>query len=117
MRALISGVFVSLYTGTDSLETYGINCCLIAANAVSEPRQNKFQSSSRKPMIRRKLLLSMLVGLMAPAAIFAQSSTGPDVGSVIDEFSLTDQHGTSHDLSTLIENGPVAVVVFRSADW
>lgn len=68
-------------------------------------------------MIRRTLLYSMLVSLLAPALIFAQSPAGPEVGSEVDEFSLNDQHGTTHQLSSLIKEGPVALVVFRSADW
>jgi peroxiredoxin Q/BCP len=45
------------------------------------------------------------------------SAQGPETGSKIDEFSLQDQSGTSHKLSELLEEGPLAVVFFRSADW
>ena len=47
----------------------------------------------------------------------AQQASGPDVGTTIEEFSLSDQHGTSQKLSDLVADGPIALVVFRSADW
>ena len=47
----------------------------------------------------------------------AQQASGPEVGSTIDEFSLSNQHGTSLKLSELVAEGPVALVVYRSADW
>jgi len=42
---------------------------------------------------------------------------GPKVGDKIDEFSLEDQHGTSHTLSEILKKGPTAFVFVRSADW
>lgn len=68
-------------------------------------------------MIRRALLFSMFAVLLAPLAANAQNTTGPELGSSVDDFSLQDQHGKSHKLSDLVAKGPVALVVFRSADW
>ncbi len=68
-------------------------------------------------MICRVLLVSFLALLLLPAASNGQQSTGPEVGSTIDEFSLQDQNGTSHKFSDLLAEGPVALVVYRSADW
>jgi len=68
-------------------------------------------------MICRVFLASLVALLIAPSLAYAQQSIGPDVGATIDEFSLQDQHGTSRNLSDMLTEGPVALVVFRSADW
>jgi len=72
-------------------------------------------------MICRFLLVSfvalLIVPTVAPSKANAQQSSGPEVGITIDEFSLQDQHGTSQNLSDLLTDGPVALIVFRSADW
>lgn len=68
-------------------------------------------------MICRVLLASFVALLIGPAMAHAQQSSGPEVGSTIDEFSLSNQHGTSLKLSELVAEGPVALVVYRSADW
>jgi len=68
-------------------------------------------------MICRILLASFFALLMVPAALNAQQASGLEAGATIDEFSLADQHGTSHKLSDLVADGPIALVVFRSADW
>jgi len=68
-------------------------------------------------MICRVMLAAFLAGLFMSTAAMAQQAAGPEPGTVVDEFSLQDQHGTSHALSDLVVDGPVALVVFRSADW
>lgn len=68
-------------------------------------------------MIRQVLLSAFVASLFMSSVAFAQQASGPDVGTVVDEFSLSDQHGTSHALSDLVADGPIALVVFRSADW
>jgi hypothetical protein len=68
-------------------------------------------------MICRVLLVSLLALFFGPMAVNGQQASGPEVGSTIDEFSLQDQHGTSHKFSDLLAEGPVALVVYRSADW
>ena len=42
---------------------------------------------------------------------------GPKVGAQIKNFALNDQFGKKRTLSELLEEGPVAVVFHRSADW
>ena len=68
-------------------------------------------------MICRVFLASLFALLIAPSLVTAQHAAGPEVGSTVDEFSLSDQHGTSRKLSDLLADGPVALVVYRSADW
>lgn len=68
-------------------------------------------------MICRALLVSFLTLFLMPMAVSGQQSAGPEVGSTIDEFSLQDQNGTSQKFSDFISDGPVALVVHRSADW
>lgn len=68
-------------------------------------------------MICRVLITAFLASLFMTTAAMAQQASGPEPGTVVDEFSLQDQHGTSHALSDLVTDGPIALVVFRSADW
>ena len=70
-----------------------------------------------KAMICRVLVASLLTLFLTPMVVDGQQSAGPEVGSTIDEFSLQDQNGTSQKLSDMLSEGPVALVVFRSADW
>ena len=65
----------------------------------------------------RELLSAVLIlALLVPTA-FAQTDSGPKVGSEIEDFSLVDQFGKDQKLSDLLAKGPVALVVFRSAGW
>ena len=68
-------------------------------------------------MICRIVLASLVALLLVPAMAGAQQASGPDVGTTIEEFSLSDQHGTCQKLRDLVADGPLALVVFRSADW
>lgn len=68
-------------------------------------------------MICRFLTCFALALALLPGCADAQSSTGPEPGTKVDEFSLPDQNGTSHTLSDLVADGPIAIVVYRSADW
>ena len=68
-------------------------------------------------MICRMFLTALFAFMVLPTIAVAQQAEGPEAGTVVDEFSLPDQHGTSHNLSDLLADGPVALVVFRSADW
>ena len=68
-------------------------------------------------MVCRTLLTALFAFLLLPTIATAQQAEGPETGTVVDEFSLQDQHGTSHKLSDLLTDGPIALVVFRSADW
>ena len=57
----------------------------------------------------------MLVCL--PAIVLAQNAAGPAIGSQVKDFSLVDQFGKEQKLSVLLADGPVAIVVLRSAGW
>ena len=46
-----------------------------------------------------------------------KTKVGPAVGTTLEDFSLNDQHGKKRTLSEMLEDGPVAVVFHRSADW
>ena len=52
-----------------------------------------------------------------PAMADAQNASGPKVGTVIEDFELRDQHGENRKLSQLLSEGPVALVMNRSAGW
>jgi len=54
---------------------------------------------------------------IAPAGLYAQEEIGPKAGAAIEDFSLNDQTGKSHQFSELLKAGPVAVVFHRSVDW
>lgn len=60
--------------------------------------------------------LSLLILFGAATFVVAQDQ-GPQPGAKIDEFSLSDQHGTSHTLSELLSQGPTAFVFVRSTNW
>jgi cytochrome oxidase Cu insertion factor (SCO1/SenC/PrrC family) len=68
-------------------------------------------------MVCRVLSCFALALFVLSGTASAQSATGPEVGASVDGFSLQDQKGTSHNLSDLLADGPVALVVYRSADW
>ncbi len=73
-------------------------------------------------MINRFFKLSCLAGLLVavafvPATTNAQDEIGPKIGSTIEDFSLDDQSGKTHQFSELLKAGPVAVVFYRSASW
>ena len=42
---------------------------------------------------------------------------GPQVGARVPDFTLTDQQGRSHTLTSLLEPRGLMLVFFRSADW
>jgi len=65
----------------------------------------------------RTLIAAMLVFVCLRAIAFAQNAAGPVIGSQVKDFSLVDQFGKEQKLSTLLADGPVALVVLRSAGW
>ena len=65
----------------------------------------------------RPLIAAMLVLVCLPAIVLAQNPAGPAIGSQVKNFSLVDQFGKEQKLSVLLADGPVALVVFRSAGW
>lgn len=72
-------------------------------------------------------LLAALVLLHLPADAATQGSTqpanpdvqklGPQVGSRVPDFTLTDQRGQSRTLASLMGPNGLMLVFFRSADW
>lgn len=52
-----------------------------------------------------------------PAANVDVERVGPQVGTVLPDFSLRDQHGDVHSLKSLLGPKGALIVFFRSADW
>ena len=65
----------------------------------------------------RTLIAATLVLVCLPAIVLAQNAAGPAIGSQVKDFSLVDQFGKEQKLSVLLADGPVAIVVLRSAGW
>jgi peroxiredoxin len=42
---------------------------------------------------------------------------GPQIGTKVPEFTLTDQHGVQRNLHSVMGPKGVVLVFFRSADW
>jgi len=42
---------------------------------------------------------------------------GPQVGTVVPDFTLADQSGTERSLDSLMGRDGVVLIFFRSADW
>ena len=65
-----------------------------------------------------RVLLSAVLSLAFLASMaLAQSDSGPSIGSTVSDFSLADQFGKQQKLSELLAEGPIALVVLRSAGW
>jgi hypothetical protein len=65
-------------------------------------------------------------GVAAGAVVLAQATgptraeldaLGPQVGQLAPDFTLPDQHGQPHRLSSLLGPKGALLVFFRSADW
>ena len=52
-----------------------------------------------------------------PAAKLDVERVGPQVGTRLPDFSLRDQHGDVHTLTSLLGPKGALIVFFRSADW
>ena len=65
----------------------------------------------------RPFIAAMLVLVCLPAMVFSQNAAGPAIGSQVKDFALVDQFGKEQKLSALLADGPVALVVLRSAGW
>lgn len=61
--------------------------------------------------------------LLAPAAAVAEQDLpdvgrfGPQVGDVVPDFNLTDQHGQTRTLQSIMGPNGAMLVFSRSADW
>ena len=73
-------------------------------------------------MLRSTLLTAIAASLIlvasgVTAAPPADEAPGPAIGTKAVDFTLPDQNGVEHTLSSLLERGQLAIVFFRSADW
>jgi cytochrome oxidase Cu insertion factor (SCO1/SenC/PrrC family) len=71
-------------------------------------------------MIRGLLIGSLLIGLLhqtAPPPLPDLQKLGPQVGDRVPDFTLTDQHGQSRSLASLVGRNGAMLVFYRSADW
>jgi hypothetical protein len=53
----------------------------------------------------------------SPPAVPDVRKLGPQVGERVPDFTLNDQQGRSHTLTSLLGPGGLMLVFFRSADW
>ena len=70
----------------------------------------------------RRLTLSLILVLVLAAAGAAQDlpdveQFGPQLGEVVPAFALTDQHGQTHTLESIMGPNGAMLVFNRSADW
>jgi cytochrome oxidase Cu insertion factor (SCO1/SenC/PrrC family) len=85
---------------------------------------NRLYTGRRPTHVR--LIYRLLAGVAAGAVVLAQATgptraeldaLGPQVGQVAPDFTLPDQHGQPHRLSSLLGPKGALLVFFRSADW
>lgn len=67
-------------------------------------------------------MIALLLACLAPLATAQpkpaeEAKTGIAVGEKAPDFTLKDQNGEERSLSGLLEDGPVALVFTRSAEW
>ncbi len=66
---------------------------------------------------------AIVLGLVASATLATaadpapEDKTGIKVGEKAPDFKLKDQTGVERSLSTMLKDGPVAIVFYRSASW
>jgi hypothetical protein len=53
----------------------------------------------------------------SPSAVPDARTLGPQVGERVPDFTLNDQQGRSHTLTSLLGPRGLMLVFFRSADW
>jgi len=69
-------------------------------------------------MFRSLLACSLLILLQQAAPTLPDvQKLGPQVGDRVPDFSLTDQHGQSRTLASLVGPKGAMLVFYRSADW
>jgi cytochrome oxidase Cu insertion factor (SCO1/SenC/PrrC family) len=51
------------------------------------------------------------------AAMVDVETVGPKAGEAVPDFSLSDQHGQTRSLKSLLGRNGAVIVFFRSADW
>ena len=73
----------------------------------------------------RSMALGSVIALLATPTVWAQGTgkpapeeqTGMKVGAKAPGFTLKDQEGKERSLDELLNNGKVALIFYRSADW
>jgi hypothetical protein len=69
-------------------------------------------------MFRSLLACSLLILLQQTAPPLPDlQKLGPQVGDRVPDFTLTDQHGQSRTLASLVGPRGAMLVFYRSADW
>jgi cytochrome oxidase Cu insertion factor (SCO1/SenC/PrrC family) len=64
------------------------------------------------------LIPAIILGyLLAATPARGDVEIGLPQGQSAPNFELTDQNGESHSLTSLLADGPLAILFFRSADW
>ena len=71
-----------------------------------------FRTSTNRSFLLAWLFLASLL-----TATSLSGQTSPEVGATLKDFRIEDQNGESRSLSDLVADGPLALVVFRSAGW
>jgi hypothetical protein len=78
----------------------------------------------RRVEILWAITIALCVWLAVPHAVQPPGQTpldvqalGPQVGTHVPDFSLTDQNGERHTLQSLMGPKGAILVFFRSADW
>jgi hypothetical protein len=104
----------------------------LCGRSIREPTTSTCENEAEGDVTRRAhataaTLLAALVLLHLPADAATQGSTqpanpdvqklGPQVGSRVPDFTLTDQRGQSRTLASLMGPNGLMLVFFRSADW
>jgi len=71
-----------------------------------------------------RIAVAIIVTLLVAATVGAQDARrinvgrlGPQVGQVVPDFNLPDQHGEIRSLTSLLGPKGAVLVFFRSADW
>ncbi|MCA9215378.1 MAG: hypothetical protein KDB27_20075 [Planctomycetales bacterium] len=68
-------------------------------------------------LLLRSIAISLAILAPLTGQDVAGNRAGPKIGSIVPDFTLNDQEGNKRSLSTLLEQGAVAIVFHRSADW
>ncbi len=72
--------------------------------------------------VRHLLVASAIVLACTSSTVWAQApvdidTLGPQPGTVVPEFTATDQNGQTHTLKSLLGANGAMLVFSRSADW
>ena len=68
-------------------------------------------------IFRRTICLAAATGWLLAASSATHAASPIEVGQAAPKFALKNQAGKETTLDELLQNGPVALVFYRSADW